>query len=167
MTYPQIFDEIKRTLISEISEVGEKPRDWIGWLSSKWIEHHVLDVLNGLADTLCLHERAQNIVPKEVEFDLDITALRGYQLFALSCATGKDKDKLKLKLFEAYVRARQLGGDEARIALVCYSEAPGKLEHEMKRDVDPEGRIRVFGRTHLADLDSYLADWIREQSKGV
>ncbi|GBC77426.1 hypothetical protein HRbin08_00904 [bacterium HR08] len=141
-----------------------EPKDFCSWLHGKWLEHHVLDVLNGLATSLYLHERAQNIVPKEVEFDVDVVAIRGYQLFAFSCSTDTKKSLLKLKLFEAYVRARQLGGDEARVALVCCSDDPDGLEHEMRRDVDPEGRIRVFGRKHLANLTEHLREWIRTQS---
>ena len=141
-----------------------EPKDFCGWLHGKWLEHHVLDVLNGLATSLYLHERAQNIVPEEVAFDVDVVAIRGYQLFSFSCSTGSKKGLLKQKLFEAYVRARQLGGDEARIALVCCSDDPDSLEHEMRRDVDPEGRIRVFGRQHLTDLTEHLKKWIQSQS---
>jgi len=86
--------------------------------------------------------------------------MRGYQFCAIFRSTDTRKGLLKLKLFEAYVRARQLGGDEARVALVCCSNDRHGLEHEMRRDVDPEGRIRVFGRKHLANLAEYLREWI-------
>lgn len=141
-----------------------EPKRFCEWLYGKWLEHRVLDALNHLAGTLCLHECAQNIVPNEVEFDVDVIALRGYQLFAFSCSTDTKKSLLKLKLFEAYIRARQLGGDEARVALVCCGDDPEGLEQEMQRDVDPEGRIRVFGRKHLAELGEHMKQWIQSQS---
>ncbi len=74
---------------------------------------------------------------------------------------------MKQKLFEAYVRAQQMGGDEACVALVCCmeQEEADKLQEEMRRDISPEGRIRVFGRERLKDLTGYIADWIRQQSK--
>ncbi|MBC7350870.1 MAG: hypothetical protein H5U08_00780 [Thermogutta sp.] len=118
------------------------------------------DALNGLATLPYLHVCAQNIVPEEVELDVDAVAIRGYQLFAFSGSTDGQKGLLKQKRFEAYVRARRLGGDKARVALVCCSNDPDGLEHEMRRDVDPEGRIRVFGRKHLASLAEYLREWI-------
>jgi hypothetical protein len=149
-----------------VHEAFEKePKRLCEWLYGKWLEHYVLHALNELAIQLCLHECAQNIVPNEVEFEVDVIALRGYQLFAFSCSTDTKKPLLKLKLFEAYIRARQLGGDEARVALVCCSNDPEGLEHEMRRDVDPEGRIRVFGRTDLADLKVHIESWIRSQSE--
>jgi hypothetical protein len=137
------------------------------WLHGKWLEHYVLDVLNGLAESLCLHECVQNIVPNEVEFDVDVIALRGYQLFAFSCSTDSGKGLLKSKLFECFARTRQVGGDEARTALVCCSDSPEKLEEEMRNIGVSEGHIRVFGRKHLADLATHLTKWIQDQSKGA
>lgn len=160
---PPEFDELKRELNSEIKQSG-KPKDWMGWLKGKWLENFVLDSLVNLSQSLYLQECAQNIEITGVSFEVDVIALRGYQLFAFSCSTDTRKDQLKLKLFEAYVRARQLGGDEARVALVCCSDDPEGLEHEMRRDIDPEGRIRVFGRKHLADLATHLEQWIQSQS---
>ncbi len=65
------------------------------------------------------------------------------------------------------MRAQQMGGDEACVALVCCmeQEKADKLQDEMRRDISPEGRIRVFGRECLANLTGYIADWVREQSK--
>jgi hypothetical protein len=145
------------------------------WLHGKWLEHRVLDVLNGLADSLCLHECLQNIVPREVEFDVDVIALRGYQLFALSCSTESGKTLLKHKLFDAALRARQLGGDEACAALVCCSDDPDKLQQETRHvfTENVEGqprsgneRIKVFGRRDLANLASHVKQWILGQSRG-
>jgi len=139
------------------------------WLTGKWLEHYVLCVLNGLHRDLQLHERVQNIQTSGVQFEVDVVAIRGYQLFAFSCKAKSDEKKdskgeLKLALFEAYVRAQQLGGDEALVALVCCAEDPQGLEQEMQRDFDLKGRIRVFGRKHLADLAFHIKDWIKSHS---
>lgn len=146
-------------------------QDFPKWLTGIWLEHYVLDVLNGLSKDLQLQERIQNIQTGGVQFEVDVAAIRGYQLFAFSCKAKSDesrgsKGELKLALFEAYVRAQQLGGDEARVALVCCAEDPKLIEKEIEKDFNIEGRIRVFGRKHLADLASHLEDWIREQSGG-
>ncbi|MEW6771597.1 MAG: DUF1887 family CARF protein [Bacillota bacterium] len=146
-------------------------QDFSKWLTGTWLEHYVLDVLNGLSKDLQLHERIQSIQTCGVQFEVDVVAVRGYQLFAFSCKAKSEESKggkgeLKLALFEAYVRAQQLGGDEARVALVCCAEDPAGLQQEIRRDFDREGRIRVFGRKHLADLAAHLEGWIREQSGG-
>jgi hypothetical protein len=147
------------------SDTGKDMQRVCEWLDGKWLEYHVLQVLNDLAADLALQDCAQNIETRDVQFDVDVVALRGYQLFALSCSTDETKGLLKSKLFEAYIRARQLGGDEARIGLICCSERPEELEREMRRDIDPEGRIQVFGRMHLATLATHLTEWIQTRSQ--
>ncbi len=146
----------------------KKVEDFCKWLKGTWLESAVLIALKACAGECHLHEVAMNLEPTGMgnpsRFEFDVAAMRGYQLFAFSCCTDADRGLLKLKLFEAYIRACQLGGDEARVALVCCSEDPEGLEHEMRRDVDPEGRIRVFGRKHLADLTMHIKSWIQSQS---
>jgi NAD(P)H-hydrate repair Nnr-like enzyme with NAD(P)H-hydrate epimerase domain len=65
----------------------------------------------------------------------------------------------KLKLFEAYVRARNLAGDEARVGLVCMAKEPKKIEQEMVRSWDVEGKVRVWGHQHLPKFSEQLVDW--------
>jgi len=101
----------------------------------------------------------------EVDFEVDVVARRGYQLFAFACTTTKTKKETKLKLFEVYVRARQLGGDEARIALVCSFPCAKLLQDELERDIDAEGRIKVFGQGSLDSLKPAIGRWIKEQSR--
>jgi hypothetical protein len=134
------------------------------WLHGKWLEHAVLRTFNEIAEPVHLHECAQNIETSEVQFDVDVIALRGYQMFAVSCSTDSTKGLLKSKLFEAYIRARQLGGDEACTALVSCSDNPETLEREMRRDLHVQERLRVFGRNHLVDLKAHLTDWIQSQT---
>jgi hypothetical protein len=147
---------------------------WIAaWLDGTWLEHHVLAQLKELSKpdyNLELQGCVQNVkarppVVPAVDFELDVLALRGYQLFAFSCGTDRKRNALKFKLFEAFVRARQLGGDEARVALVCTSDRPEALEREMRRDLDVGGQIRVFGTRDLPDLRAHLGKWIKEQSR--
>ncbi|MCI0694052.1 hypothetical protein L0337_18845 [candidate division KSB1 bacterium] len=139
-----------------------EPEIFCDWLDGKWLEHHVLSILKSLSTKLELHDCAQNIETLEVRFDLDVTAMRGYQLFAFSCSTDRDNSRLKHRLFEAVVRARQLGGDEARVALVCSSDEPDKLQKEIRRDLDPHAC--VFGRKHMSILAAEIEKWIRSQS---
>ncbi len=132
-----------------------------------WLETCVLQALQSIAEEYRLHDVCMNVEPTigNTEFELDVVALRDYQLYGVSCGTDTDSDGgrgyLKLKLFEAYVRAQQLGGDEARAVLVCAADDPAGLEAEMRRDLSPH--IKVFGRKHLADLSTELAHWIKPE----
>lgn len=153
-------EAITKKIISSLDSFCE-------WIDGKWLEHCVLEILHDLSAPLSLHSCAQNIVPEEVTFDLDVVAIRGYQLFAFSCSTDTeqgDRSRVKKKLFEAYIRARQLGGDEACVALISCSKTPESLEKEMRRDYDLEGRVKVFGRKHFNDLSNNIRKWIESQS---
>jgi hypothetical protein len=90
---------------------------------------------------------------------MDVAAMRGYQLFAISCTTGTGKSECKSKLFEAVVRARQLGGDEARIGLVSFHKDPGALQQEVERRLLMDGKVRVWGPDQLPQLADYLKQW--------
>jgi hypothetical protein len=63
-----------------------------------------------------------------------------------------------MKLFEIAHRARQLGGDEARIGLVClaYGKNLTALKHQLKDD-----HIEVFGNhnNNLEALEEDLREW--------
>jgi hypothetical protein len=145
------------------------------WLDGLWLESAVLSALQGSAQELHLSSCSMGLKPSAMDsgedrelFEFDVVAIRGYQLFAFSCTTeGSKKYLLKQKLFEAAVRARQMGGDEACIALVCCApqDMADALEKEMGYDLSPKERIKVFGRAQLAKLSEYIAAWVREQSK--
>ncbi len=170
-----VLRDVVETLQHELGQTGSyialgqlpqdiKPLNFCKWLHGEWLEHYILHEINRIKSRLKLHQQVQDIVPNEVEFQVDVIAIRGCQLFAVSCTTDDQSYLLKSKLFEAYVRARQVGGDEARVALVCCGYDPEKIEQQMRRDIDTEGRIRVFGRKDLTDLATRLEQWINSQS---
>jgi hypothetical protein len=162
--FKSLLDDQGKDLPLTHSAFKDDPIRFCSWLHGIWLEHYVLGILNKLKEDLHLCEVAQNIETEDVKFEVDVVAICGYQLFAFSCSTSNDRKILKQKLFEAYIRAQQLGGDEARVALVCCAEDPDGLEQEIRRDFDLEGRVRVFGRKDLAELASHIKEWIKSQS---
>ena len=131
-------------------------RELLLWLDGTWLENWGLACVKALG----YPHRARGLVgltPRR--FEIDVAVMRGYQLFALSCGAETRRDRAKLKLLEIYTRARQIGGDEARIGLVCAVDDPRGLEQEIARDWDVVDRVRVFGRQHLPDLQIYLKVW--------
>jgi hypothetical protein len=132
------------------------------WLDGIWLENYVFDEIETIAEEAGLHHRAMSLDtvygPNKPNFEFDVGAMKGYQLFGLSCSTTQSKGQAKSKLFEAYIRARQLGGDEARVAVVC--PQPGlkkKLEKELPESV--QGKVRIFDSAHLENLRDELQDW--------
>jgi hypothetical protein len=138
-------------------------------LVAEWLEEYVYEVLQALAPGLGLHQVSMGLEPKPApnkpkdekrNMELDAAALLGYQLFAVSCMVTDRAQSAKDHLMEAFVRARQLGGDEARFALVCCLEKPDMMEKEVNQGWGAEDIIRVFGREHLPDLAHHFREWI-------
>jgi hypothetical protein len=100
------------------------------------------------------------------DFEVDVAALSGYQLFAFSCTTAWGKATLKQKLFEVLIRGRQLGGDEARIALVTTAKEPKynvahALQQELQTSWRPANTIKVFTPENNPRLQEALKNWIK------
>ena len=143
----------------------KEPKYLCQWLDGAWLEHYVLSQIYAVSQDCQLHDWGTTLAtdPESslFEFEFDVAAMRGYQLFGISCTTDLSKTIGKSKLFEAYVRSRQLGGDEARVGLVCGYPDPEKLQSEVTYSWDAEGKIRVFGPQHLPNLGDHLTRWFK------
>jgi hypothetical protein len=132
-------------------------------LLGEWLEDVVYEILKGMAAEQNLHQVGLGVKLKRPlvrDFEFDIVAMLGYQLIAISCIVTQKKDQAKYHFFETIIRARQLGGDEAKFALVCCYDDPEMLERQIDQGLGMEGKIRVFGRKHLLTLESNLKEWI-------
>jgi CRISPR-associated protein (Cas_Cas02710) len=147
--------------------VFQEIKHFCKYLDGLWLEHHVLEQVKNIAHRNCINNFGLNFeVPIKGTrdgFEFDVAFTRGYQLFALSVSTTSKRDLCKVKLFEAYLRSRQMGGDEARVALVCCSEEPDTLKAELALLDDK--KIAVFGREDLMDLSSKIEAWIKQNDK--
>lgn len=106
---------------------------------------------------LAINLQAEN--KEKREFEADVLALRGYQLFYFSCYAGSEFQKAKLKLFEAMLRASQLGGDEAKFALVSCVDRQEDLRRQVEANWQKSGQVEVFGRDSLPKLSDKLQKW--------
>ena len=138
------------------------------WLGGLWLEHYVLLKIKIIVDSLSINDYGMTFkVPlkgTKSGFEFDVAFMRGYQLFAISCSTTSRRSLCKEKLFEAYHRARQMGGDEARVALVCCSDEPDSIKAEMS-DTLANKKITVFGREDLINLSEKITEWIVQNDR--
>jgi hypothetical protein len=143
-----------------------------------WLEEYTLDAITQIAGALGIKYRGISLKTRrkkdQPEFELDVAAMHGYQLFAISCIATEEmtdkKDatkpgKAKEHLFEVFARARQVGGDEARFGLVSCVKNPLALQREIEREWDAQGKIRVFGQRDLLSLADGLRDWFETANK--
>jgi hypothetical protein len=132
------------------------------WLMGTWLEEYTLWAINQLAETSTINSYSVDVELERArsrKFQLDVAAIIGYQLFAVSCMASKEKDKCKEHLLEVAVRARQIGGDEARIGLVCCYPNSSALGEEINEAWFTEGRVKVFGMKDLPELPIRLQEW--------
>ncbi len=140
------------------------------YLEAKWMEALTLSALIDCKPEFGLKDVYQSLKPhdrsdRKVHFELDCVARHGYQLFAVSCTLDWNT-VANQHLFEVYVRARQIGGDEARLALVCLTQDAPLMQKKVRRDLDAGSRIRVFGRRDLLHLPERFHEWIEAASRG-
>lgn len=90
------------------------------------------------------------------QFEIDVALVRSHRLYVISCTTDNKLGLCKSKLFEVAMRARQLGGDLARSALVCLIDGQdnrGRCIDQLRGDVESvweaPNEPQAFG---LADL---------------
>lgn len=152
--------EAKELSIEKVlkSNLFKTSKDACKWLDGTWLEHHLLSELKPNFSSTSLSFKASSI-----DFEFDVAFLNNYQLFAFSCTSDGNKRICKSKLFEAYIRGKQLGGDEARVSLVCCSDNPEALEKEIT-GVIPDSKIKVFGRKHIPTISDEIAQWVKEQN---
>jgi len=139
------------------------------WLDGIWLEHYTLAQIQRLAPTLDIHDPhlgfrlrdAQTPTSQWDKFEFDVAFMHHYQLFALSCTTSPHRGICKQKLLEASVRAKQLGGTEARVGLVCGYHAPASLRSELEVAARDK-RISVFGRSDFRNLGQKIATWVKQ-----
>lgn len=141
------------------------------WLNCSWIEHYVLSQIQKISIEPPIDGSAMsfNIIEQPNDewekFQFDVAFRRSYQLFAISCTTSRATDRCKEKLFEAYIRAKQLGGDEARVALVCFHQYPKNILSSFNSLIKDQ-KVAVFGHKDLKrGLKSSIETWLKNLDK--
>lgn len=133
-----------------------KPENVCKWLDGIWLEEYLLGQIGKHFQKPGMSFKVD--INNGKDFEFDVAFIRGYQLFAFSCTSSSDRSLCKAKLFEAYVRGKQLGGDEARVALVCCSD-DDTIQREMEVAIS-DRTIRVFRQSHLENIADEIIDWV-------
>jgi hypothetical protein len=148
---------------------GKDFKHWQSFLGGTWLDLWTRCVMHEARPDASVRD---NIVgrlgPDGRRFQLDVAAIRGHRLYAVSCTTDRKAEICKLKAFEVSVRARQLGGDLARWAVACLAESDvvEQIAGDIETDWVASNQPRVFGIGHLrewhaGDLRS-LAEWMED-----
>jgi hypothetical protein len=149
-------------------------KDLTNWFNGLWLEHYTLSQLevcraNGVSfNDEGLSTNFRTTSEEGRDFQADVLALLGYRLYYFSCYSGKDPKTAKLKLFEAMVRAKQLGGEEARAAVVACIENPEHIRAQVEKELEDdssERQFEVFGSNALPNLAGELKKWFDREKR--
>lgn len=126
-------------------------KKWCDFLGGTWLEMWCYDLIAPLTSEV--HQGVNCRRDNDREFEIDLALVRGHRLYVISCTTDTTLGLCKSKLFEVAMRARQLGGDLARFALV--SLLHGAHIDQLKNDVadvwEAPNPPRAFGMDDLKD----------------
>lgn len=143
---------------------------WQHFLHGGWLEEWVGDLCRTEMTSIAHEQQVKhwevavglNCFRAKQQIEMDVLLLRDHRFYAISCTTDRDLGLCKLKLFEAAIRARQLGGDLARAALVCFLHGEHNkrpkvnvLADELAESWDAPNAPRVFG---LEDLRTWMGN---------
>jgi hypothetical protein len=116
------FDSFRNDMIGFSSLSNDEFSNLIDFIDGNWLEYYVFNCLptNIVQKGISLKAQRNGIAKK---FELDVFALKAYQLFAISVTTSADdkgdESKIKQKCFEVLHRANQIGGEEAKAIMFC------------------------------------------------
>lgn len=102
---------------------NKKIKFLIGFLDGKMLEYYIYKALEEVLD---INEKNEFLLSSQVykeekgnqDIEIDLTFIKGYQLYSISCTTSPDKYVAKSKGFEIIHRSKQLGGEEAKSILI-------------------------------------------------
>lgn len=138
---------------------GERIEAWRKFLRGSWLEEWVASQVKatGLVAPEHLHVGINPKIQRR-PFELDVVAIHGHHLYVMSCTIDHAAPLCKSKLFEVAMRARQLGGDLARSALVCLADKDkdgndivGELQADVRTISEAQREPKVFGLGHLRE----------------
>ncbi len=154
---PSTFEQL-----AKLTPLLRKAGNVAKWFDGIWLEQYVYLQLQPLLEQRIIQDLAMTInpdIPGGADFEFDIACMRGYQLFACSVTSSSKDGECKSKLLEGLIRSEQIGGSEARVALICCTDDPAKIHNQLSNPTH-RMRSRVFGREHLHDLKTHLHNWI-------
>lgn len=168
--------DCNRTATNEQNEVLEQMD---GFFNGIWLEYAAYDAFKKVLKNIAhgnsdrgnyklfhsVYVRRANPMDMRVRpFELDVVAVLGHQIVVISCTTSRNAGVIKQKGIEAYHRAKQLGGDEARAIVLCNADPidqpffQDELQDETgSRDVP----IQVWGWDVWPQLNEEFIDYLK------
>ena len=159
----QINDLVSGMTIQQLPENGwtkDIYKKWYKFLEGGWLEHWCGDLVRDITKESEVYVSVNCMRANGRLFEIDVAFIREHRLYVVSCTTDTSIHLCKSKLFEVAMRARQLGGDLARSALVCLlhgSNNNGLYVDQLRSDIADfwvaSNTPKVFGLDDLREWE--------------
>ncbi len=132
----------------------QKIKTAIKYIDGDWLEEYVYEVLKHNYPKLSLYKNWEIKKPQwsdNSRFEIDVIAIKGYQLIGISCTTSTEYSLCKSKGFEILLRTTQIGGDEAKAILITRlpKDKVEGLQDSLRADTAGGDRILLLGKEDL------------------
>jgi len=170
-------EEEKNQIIKELNSIFSSimPKSWEEYvknsvLTGKWLEDYMLYKLQQLQNEFFITDLRKSVKAKYNgrDCEIDVVAIRGYQMYLFSCTTSDGVKPVKGKAFEAIYRAEQLGGSHARVIVVSllpqipqsgHNSSIETLENDLSSfDARFNKKCKLIGRDDLLDQEKLKAN---------
>ena len=158
---PVLLEELVPDLKRQIPEAHwdkDTFEKWLRFLCGEWMDVWCGALLRQIVDGSEIIVDLNCTLANGRKCQIDVALVRSHRLYVVSCTTDTSLGICKSKLFEVAMRARQLGGDLARSALVCLlhgSDSNGAYVDQLRNDVADVWKApntpRVFGHDNLME----------------
>ena len=110
------------------------------------------------------------------DFEVDVVTVLGYELLHISCTTSAKGTQVKEKALSAWHRARQIGGDQARVLVACAMDAqsrdkqqdPAVLESNLALEIGTTERpVQIWGLHKMRRLREELVKYLSDTKDGL
>src|SRR5690606_24147981 len=170
-------EEEKNQIIKELNSIFSSimPKSWEEYvknsvLTGKWLEDYMLYKLQQLQNEFFITDLRKSVKAKYNgrDCEIDVVAIRGYQMYLFSCTTSDGVKPVKGKAFEAIYRAEQLGGSHARVIVVSllpqipqsgHNSSIETSENDLSSfDARFNKKCKLIGRDDLLDQEKLKAN---------
>ena len=106
------------------------------------------------------HVRRLGATDWDKHFELDVVGVLGHQIVVVSCTVDSDQKVIKQKGMEVILRARQLGGDEARAIVLCSAtrNATEGIQKELHDEIgSATPPLEIWGQSGRGNLPNMEA----------
>lgn len=136
--------------------------EFLEFIKGKWLEDYIQYKILQVKDQYAINEVVRSLEAHYAKrpCEIDVVAIKGYEMYLFSCTTSNKIKTVKGKAFEVMYRSNQLGGDHSKAIIVNLMPDKSSNEYnknnnkELEKDLssfDAKTKIYIIGYDDIKD----------------